>query len=554
MVRSALSPLPRHVPLLRHGFANAATSFPGSTAPPSAPPQPQLASLTPADIEHFLSFLPASQVQASLAPGSTAQADLDGYNTDWMGKYVGRSRCVLRPRTTDQVSSIMRHCYARRLGVVPQGGNTGLVGGGVPTGSDEVIINLGLMNQIRAFNASSGVLTADAGCVLQTLNTFLTSKGHVMPLDLGAKGSCQIGGNVSTNAGGLRMVRYGSLHANVLGLEVVMPDGRVLRGLRGLRKDNTGYHLHHLFVGAEGTLGVVTGVSLLTPPLSPAVNLALLRLPDYAAVLSVVGTVRAKLGEILSAVEYFDETAWAVVNGDGAAGAEVERQVFGADTVPPGVNLLIETSGSVREHDEEKLTALLEELLDGPHVLTGSLAQDETQLGRMWDLREGIAEACGKAGKVYKYDVSVPIQEWQNVLSTLRQRAAERSEGLIERVVGFGHIGDGNLHINVVCGRYDKAIEQLLEPFMFELVESKGGSISAEHGLGVQKAKYILYSKSPLELELMRKVKAAFDPRGIMNPGKVLPAVAVGEERGGLEGVLQGALAGAGAGALEAGK
>ncbi|KZO93470.1 FAD-binding domain-containing protein [Calocera viscosa TUFC12733] len=487
-----------------------------------------LSTLTSSDIEHFLTFLPSNQVQASLSPGSTPQDELASYNTDWMGKYIGGSRCVLRPRTTEEVSRIVRHCYERGLGVVPQGGNTGLVGGGVPKGADEVVINLGLMNQIRGFNASSGVLTADAGCVLQTLNTFLTTKGHVMPLDLGAKGSCQIGGNVSTNAGGLRMVRYGSLHANVLGLEVVMPDGRVVHGLRGLRKDNTGYHLHHLFIGAEGTLGVVTGVSLLTPPLSPSVNLALLRLPDYASVLAVFGQLRSKLGEILSAVEYFDHTAWAVVNGDGEAGKEVERQVFGADDVPPGVNLIIETSGSVREHDEAKLSLLLEELLEGPHVLTGSLAQDETQLARMWELREGIAEACGKAGKVYKYDVSVPIQEWENVLETLRARAEEKSGGLIERVVGFGHIGDGNLHINVVCSRYDKQIEQLLEPFMFELVASKKGSISAEHGLGVQKAKYIHYSKTPLEIELMRTIKNAFDPKGIMNPGKVVLPVGAG--------------------------
>ncbi|EJU01982.1 hypothetical protein DACRYDRAFT_15938 [Dacryopinax primogenitus] len=483
-----------------------------------------LAQLTQTDIDHFLTLLPPSSVRASLAPGTSTPADLEGYNTDWMGKYIGGSRCVLTPKTTEEVSKAMGYCFERGLGVVPQGGNTGLVGGGTPTGEDQVVISLSQMNRIRSFNPSSGVLTADAGCVLQSLATFLASEGYTMPLDLGAKGSCQIGGNISTNAGGLRMVRYGSLHANVLGLEVVMPDGRVLNGLRGLRKDNTGYHLQHLFVGAEGTLGVVTGVSLLTPVLSPSVNLALLRLPDYAAVLRVFGKLKHSLGEILSAVEYFDETAWAVVSGDGAQGEEVERQVFGAEHVPKGVNMLIETSGSVAEHDEAKLSSLLEELLEGPDVLTGSLAQDETQLARMWELREGIAEACGKAGKVYKYDVSVPIQEWQNVLDTLRARA-KKSGGRIERVVGFGHIGDGNLHINVVCGAYGKEVEQLLEPFMFELVASKNGSISAEHGLGVQKAKYIGYSKTPLEVELMRSIKHAFDLKGIMNPGKViLPA------------------------------
>ncbi|KAJ2766128.1 D-lactate ferricytochrome c oxidoreductase, partial [Coemansia nantahalensis] len=243
-----------------------------------------LRTLTSADVERLQAIVPAEAVLATAAVGGTADAaELEGFNNDWLGKYRGRSQVVLRPKTTAEVAGILRYCNDERIAVVPQGGNTGLVGGGVPVG-DEVVLSLRNLNKVRSYDEASGILVCDAGCVLEELDNFVAERSHVMPLDLGAKGSCHIGGNVATNAGGIRFLRYGSLHGSVLGLEVVLPDGTVLDNLSTLRKDNTGYDLKQLFIGSEGTLGVITGVSIATPRRPSAVNVAVLGVPSYAGV------------------------------------------------------------------------------------------------------------------------------------------------------------------------------------------------------------------------------------------------------------------------------
>ncbi|OWM88827.1 hypothetical protein CDL15_Pgr020781 [Punica granatum] len=234
-------------------------------------------------------------------------------NTDWMHKYRGSSKLLLLPRTTEEVSSILKYCNSRCLAVVPQGGNTGLVGGSVPV-FDEVIINVSSMNNVISFDKVSGILVCEAGCILENLISFLDNRGFIMPLDLGAKGSCQIGGNVSTNAGGLRLLRYGSLHGNVLGLEAVLANGEVLDMLGTLRKDNTGYDLKHLFIGSEGSLGIVTKVSILTPPKLSSVNVAFLACKDYFSCQKLLLEAKRKLGEILSAFEFLDEQSMALVS------------------------------------------------------------------------------------------------------------------------------------------------------------------------------------------------------------------------------------------------
>ncbi|EJD51392.1 FAD-binding domain-containing protein [Auricularia subglabra TFB-10046 SS5] len=439
---------------------------------------------------------------------------------------MGRATTVLKPRSTQEVSAIVRYCNEQRIGIVPQGGNTGLVGGSIPIGDEgqEVVLNLGAMKEVRSFDPNSGILVADAGCVLESLSSYLEPHGYIMPLDLGAKGSCQIGGNVSTNAGGLRLLRYGSLHGSVLGLEVVLPDGTVLDQLSTLRKDNTGYDLKQLFIGAEGTLGVVTAVSIHTPPSSSSVNNVLLALPRYDNVIPLYRQVRKRLGEILSAFEFFDRSCYDLVLRHGQQPALPADEVADAEAF-----VLLETSGGHKEHDEAKLADLLEELLgDGSLVTTGVLSQSQEQFNALWRLREGITESLGREGKAYKYDISIPVAKFKEAVDTTREHL--RSKGLLDKhpggvkfVVGYGHVGDGNLHLNIVADSYSDEIAAALEPFVFELVASYRGSVSAEHGIGSSKVGALQYSKGETSRLWMKKIKDLFDPNGVMNPGKVLP-------------------------------
>ncbi|WFD44125.1 (R)-2-hydroxyglutarate--pyruvate transhydrogenase [Malassezia psittaci] len=454
-------------------------------------------------------------------------SDLDTYNKDWMGKYAGNSACVVRPKSTAEVSRIMQLCNTHGIAVVPQGGNTGLVGGSVPV-HDEVVMNLGGMSQVRSFDPVSGTLVCDAGCILEVLDDYVAKQGYMMPLDLGAKGSCQIGGNVATNAGGLRYLRYGSLHGSVLGLEVVLADGKVLPLLQTLRKDNTGFDLKQLFIGSEGTIGIITGVSIATPRRARATNVAVFGVESYEAVQKTFQMVRSHCGEILSALEFIDSDSYAIVQQNPSA----PRDPF-SDHHP--MYVLIETSGSNHDHDQEKLQGLLEELLESNTVSDGVLAQDETQIKSLWALRESVPESLGHYGKVYKYDISIPVEKMYDLVLALRARFTEYGvistpdkPGPVKAVCGYGHIGDGNLHVNIVAERYEPEIEAVIEPYIYEWVAKVNGSISAEHGLGVMKADKIGYTKDQLAVEYMQKIKSLFDPKGLLNPYKYDISVSAG--------------------------
>ncbi|KAK1223819.1 D-lactate ferricytochrome c oxidoreductase [Marasmius sp. AFHP31] len=478
-------------------------------------------SVTENDIAHFSKILDNSSIISTLSPINSSAEDIHPFNNDWMKKYSGRATTVLKPRTTQQVSEILKWCNEKDIPVVPQGGNTGLVGGSIPL-NDEVVISLANMSQVRSFDPVSGILVADAGCILQSLTDYVAPHNHIMPIDLGAKGSCQIGGNVSTNAGGLRLLRYGSLHGSVLGVEVVLPDGTILDQLTTLRKDNTGYDLKQLFIGAEGTLGIVTGVSILTPPAPQASNNVILALPHFDNVLPLYQTVKRQLSEILSAFEFIDRTAYDLAVKHGQGRALDEQDVEGAACF-----VLLETSGGRREHDEEKLNDLLENLLtaDKPLINTGVLAQNPAQFTSLWALREGVTEAVSKEGKAYKYDISIPLSAFKDVVDTTRNHLQSKGllhEDAVKHVIGYGHVGDGNLHLNVIANAYTDEIQAALEPFVYELVASYRGSISAEHGIGSMKTHALHYSKDQVSLALMKKIKEMFDPKGIMNPGKVI--------------------------------
>ncbi|KAK0421791.1 FAD-linked oxidase-like protein [Armillaria borealis] len=334
--------------------------------------------------------------------------------------------------------------------------------------------------------------------------------------------SCQIGGNVATNAGGLRLLRYGSLHGSILGLEVVLPDGTILDQLTSLRKDNTGYDLKQLFIGAEGTLGIITCVSIITPPSPQASNNVIFALPHFDNVLPLYQMVKRQLSEILSAFEFIDRTAYDLAVKHGQGRALSDEDVEGAQCF-----VLVETSGGRREHDEEKLTTLLETLLeaDKPLINTGVLAQSPAQFSSLRALREGVTEAVSKEGKAYKYDISVPLSTFKECVDITREHLRSKGlmrEGAVRHVIGYGHVGDGNLHLNVVADTYSSEIQDALEPFIYELVASHRGSVSAEHGIGAMKTHALHYSKSAVSIAWMKKIKELFDPRGIMNPGKVL--------------------------------
>ncbi|OWZ53847.1 hypothetical protein LQV05_006572 [Cryptococcus neoformans] len=520
--RSSLHPLPRSTLAPTKLSPTAYTSVRlGSTLPPRA----DFTKPTEEHIKELRALLSSNASLISTIDGSASPDELQAFNDDWMNKYHGKGPIVVKPKTTEEVSKVMKYCYDKGLAVVPQGGNTGLVGGSNPV-HDEIILNLSNLSQIRSFDPVSGIFVADAGVILEVADNYLAEQGFIFPLDLGAKGSCHIGGNVATNAGGLRLLRYGSLHGTVLGLEVVLPDGTIWNGLSKLRKDNTGFDIKQLFIGSEGTIGIITAISILCPRRPTAMNVAVFSLPSYEAVQKVFGEAKAYLGEILSAFEFFDKQSYALVKKHQEENGET-RSVFEQEG---DFYCLIETGGSNSEHDEAKLTALLEHLLTSELVLDGVLAQDSTQFQSIWSLRELIPESAGKAGSVYKYDVSVPVGKMYGLVEKMRERLRKQGvlegdgnpEGPIRAVAGYGHMGDGNLHINIVANKYTEEIEKVIEPYVYEIVAENEGSISAEHGLGVMKAPYIGYSKNETSIEVMKKVKNLFDPKGLLNPYKYI--------------------------------
>uniref|UniRef100_A0A1B6H1T9 D-2-hydroxyglutarate dehydrogenase, mitochondrial n=1 Tax=Cuerna arida TaxID=1464854 RepID=A0A1B6H1T9_9HEMI len=436
--------------------------------------------------------------------------ELDSYNVDWIKMVRGYSSVVLKPKTTEEVAAILKVCSQHKLAVCPQGGNTGLVGGSVPV-FDEVILSTSLMNQIIKINDIPGSIVCQAGCVLEALDTALADHGLMMPLDLGAKGSCHIGGNIATNAGGLRLLRYGSLQANTLGLVAVKADGEVLDCMNTLKKDNTGYHLKHLFIGSEGTLGVVTEVAIQCPPKPQSVSLALLGVVDFEHALHTFRLARTMLSEILSSCELMDENCVGpVVDTLGVRNPLANHPFY----------VLIEVSGSNASHDEEKLNAFLESAMGEGIVSDGTYTNEPSRMQNIWQLRERIAEALLRNGFVYKYDVSLPHDDFYRLIPVLQERL-KGSEAQI--VSGYGHLGDGNLHLNICSPQFSSELLAQIEPFVFEWISERGGSISAEHGIGFKKTKFLKFSKSDAAIRTMLQLKHLFDPQGILNPYKVLP-------------------------------
>jgi len=450
----------------------------------------------------------------------TSEPELLPYATDWRKRYVGRPVAVVKPSTTEEVARIVRVCAETRIAIVPQGGNTGLCGGATPDASgSQLILNLSRMNRIREIDSRNNTMTVEAGCVLANLQRAAADAERLFPLSLAAEGSCEIGGNLSTNAGGVAVLRYGNARELVLGLEVVLPSGETWNGLRGLRKDNTGYDLNQLFIGAEGTLGVITAAVLKLFPLPRSRATAVVAVQSPAKALALLEHALRACGERLTAFELFSEFCLSLVlkHFRDAAAPLPERYSH---------YVLLELSDSqpgdaVRVLAESMLASALEKEL----IIDAALAQSESQAGVFWKLRELISEAQAHEGPNIKHDVSLPISRISEFIAMTDAELARAFPGI--RMVVFGHLGDGNLHYNVSPPEgvaADSFMRELaaVNRIVHDAVARSGGSISAEHGLGQLKRDEIRRYKSPLELELMRRVKAALDPLGIMNPGKVI--------------------------------
>jgi len=446
--------------------------------------------------------------------------DVAPYATDWRKRYRGSPAAVVKPASTAEVAAVVRACAESHAAIVPQGGNTGLSGAATPDASgSQIVVNLSRMNRIRAIDAHNNTMTVEAGCVLANLQKAAEEGGRLFPLSLASEGSCEIGGNLSTNAGGTAVLRYGNMRDLVLGLEVVLPSGEVWDGLRGLRKDNTGYDLKQLFIGAEGTLGVITAAVLKLFPLPRSGATAVAAVRDPQGAVDLLNRMLESCGERLTGFELFSDFCLALV-----------LKHF-TDVPPPFAArfpyyVLVELSDTraddgVARMAEDTLGAALEDGI----VLDAAIAQSQAQARAFWRLRELISDAQAQEGSNVKHDVSIPISRIPAFIRATDAELTRAHPGV--RMVTFGHVGDGNLHYNVSAPEGVSADAFVREQSAINLVVHDSvarfqGSISAEHGLGQLRREEIRRYKSPLELELMRKIKAALDPRGIMNPGKVL--------------------------------
>ena len=448
------------------------------------------------------------------------ETDMAPFLSDWRGRYPGRARAVVRPRDTAEVAAGVAACAQAGVAMVPQGGNTGLCGGATPLADGAaVVISLARLDRVRALDPDNDTLTVEAGCTLAAVQEAAQAAGRLFPLSLASEGSCLIGGNLSTNAGGVQVLRYGNTRDLVLGLEVVLPDGRVWDGLRGLRKDNTGYDLKQLFIGAEGTLGIVTAAVLKLFPAIRTRATAWVAVADPRAAVRLLGLLRAACGDRVSAFEIVGRTALGLVL----------RHIPGArDPLAgaPAWTVLVELSDpAVDAPLEAQLEAVLGEAVAQGLASDAAVAASVAQARALWALREDISEAQRIEGVSIKHDVSVPVSRIPEFLERAGAALAARWPDI--RVVAFGHIGDGNLHYNLSKALADDnatfiARTAEVNGIVHDLVCELGGSISAEHGLGQLKREEVLRYKPALEMELMRRVKQAFDPAGLMNPGKVL--------------------------------
>ncbi|KAF1042266.1 FAD-binding oxidoreductase [Xylophilus sp.] len=449
--------------------------------------------------------------------------DLTAWEQDWRRRVRGRALAVVRPGSTAEVAAVVRACAGAGTSIVPQGGNTGLVVGSTPDESGtQVVLSLTRLNAVRAIDAANLTITVEAGLVLQALQQAAEKAGFLFPLSLGAEGSCTIGGNLSTNAGGTQVVRYGNSRALCLGLEVVTAQGEVWDGLAGLRKDNTGYDLRDLFVGSEGTLGIITAATLKLYPQPAARLTAWAAVPSLQAAVDLLGLAHRHLGAGLTGFEVMGQFALSLV---GKHYPHMRVPFLGQEDAPYCV--LLENSDSESEaHARSRFEAVLEAGFEAGHVLDAVVAENLAQANQLWHVRESISLAQAEEGLNIKHDISIPIASIPAYVEYADALLRREIPGV--RLVNFGHLGDGNLHYNVQAPADGDAKaflrdqEARVNTLVYDAVLRFGGSISAEHGVGSLKVGELPHYKSPVALELMCSVKRALDPRNLLNPGRVV--------------------------------
>ncbi len=448
-------------------------------------------------------------------------ADLSAYEQDWRRRHRGRALAVVRPGNTQEVAAVVRACAQAGVTIVPQGGNTGLVVGSVPDASGtQVLLSLQRMNRVRALDIANLTLTVDAGCILQTAQQAAEAAGLLLALSLASEGSCTIGGNLASNAGGTQVLRYGNAREQCLGLEVVTPQGEIWDGLVGLRKDNTGYDLRDLYIGSEGTLGIITGATLKLQPQPVARLTAWAALPSIAAAVELLGLAQRQLGAGLTGFEAMSRFALSLVDKH----CPQLRVPLWQDH--PWCVLLELSDSESEAHARGRFEALLEAAIERGCVSDAIVAESLAQAHNLWHCRESISLAQSEEGLNIKHDISLPVSAICPFCAETDARLAAEIPGV--RLVNFGHLGDGNLHYNVQApagadpAAFLREQETRINHIVYDSVQRHGGSISAEHGIGSLKAATLPQYKHPVALALMRRIKAALDPQGIMNPGRVL--------------------------------
>ncbi|WP_225781406.1 FAD-binding oxidoreductase [Xenophilus sp. Marseille-Q4582] len=477
--------------------------------------------MTPAALTDLLASLTAIVGPAHVL----TEGDLTAYEQDWRKRARGKALAVVRPGSTAEVAAVVQACAAAGAALVPQGGNTSMAVGAIPDGSGrQVVLSLTRLNAIREIDAANLTMTVEAGCVLQVVQEAADQAGLLFPLSLAAEGSCTIGGNLATNAGGTQVVRYGNTRELCLGLEVVTAQGEVWSGLSGLRKDNTGYDLRDLFVGSEGTLGVITAATLKLYPKPAAQLTAWAAVPSFDAAVELLGLAHQHLGSGLTGFEVMGRFALSLV----AKHMPQLRVPFIDNEEVPYCVLLENSDSESEEHARGRFEALLETAFEAGCVSDAVVAESLAQARELWHIRESISMAQAEEGLNIKHDISVPVSRIPAFCAETDALLQRTFPGV--RLVNFGHLGDGNLHYNVQVpvGGDPKAFlrdrEEAVNTLVYDQVEKFGGSFSAEHGIGELKVHKLEKHKSPVALGLMRAIKGALDPQGLLNPGRVLRA------------------------------
>ena len=470
-----------------------------------------------------------AQIKEILGPQHVLTDDLQAYESDWRGRSRGKALCVVRPANAEEAAAVVRACASARergskISIVPQGGNTGLVMGSTPDDSgQQIVLSLSRMNQVRSIDAANLTMTVDAGCILQNLQTAAADAGFLFPLSLAAQGSCQIGGNLATNAGGTQVLRYGNTRDLCLGLEVVTAQGEIWNGLSGLRKDNTGYDLRHLMIGSEGTLGIITAATLKLYPQPAASLTAWAALPSLDAAVEFLSLAQKQLASSLTGFEVMGQFALSLV---AKHFPQLKIPLWQGDESSPFCVLLEISDAEHEAHARAQLEALMEPAFESELILDAVIAENLSQAHALWHIRESIPLAQAQEGLNIKHDVSLPVSRIAEFCAATDAALREAIAGV--RLVNFGHLGDGNLHYNVQCPEsadiktFLAEREAQINHIVYQSVKAHGGSISAEHGVGSLKRDELPHYKSGVALGMMCAIKAALDPLNLLNPGRVV--------------------------------